>query len=65
MNSDKAAVFSQAWATNGPELVERLKHNIFTPKKVRVNVKAISRHLYALCLIILHMSIIKTNLSSY
>lgn len=36
MSSDKAEIFSQAWATNGPALVERLKHNIFTPKKVRL-----------------------------
>lgn len=34
MSSDKAEIFSQAWATNGPELVDRLKQNIFTPKKV-------------------------------
>uniref|UniRef100_A0A3Q3WXG3 COMM domain-containing protein n=1 Tax=Mola mola TaxID=94237 RepID=A0A3Q3WXG3_MOLML len=34
MNSDKAEMFSQTWATSGPELVERLKHSIFTPKKL-------------------------------
>lgn len=34
MNSDKAEIFSQMWATVGPELVEKLKHNIFSPKKV-------------------------------
>lgn len=34
MSSDKAEIFSQAWATNGPALVERLKHSIFTPKKL-------------------------------
>lgn len=34
MNSDKAEIFSQTWATTGPELVEKLKHNIFSPKKV-------------------------------
>ncbi|TNM89924.1 hypothetical protein fugu_004158 [Takifugu bimaculatus] len=34
MNSDKAEIFSQAWAKNGHELVERLKLSIFTPKKL-------------------------------
>lgn len=34
LNPDKAEVFSHTWATAGPELVERLKHNIFTPKKL-------------------------------
>lgn len=34
LNSDKAEMFSQTWATAGPELVERLKHNIFAPKKL-------------------------------
>ncbi|XP_062237667.1 COMM domain-containing protein 10 isoform X2 [Platichthys flesus] len=34
LNPDKAEVFSQAWATAGPELVEKLKHNIFAPKKL-------------------------------
>lgn len=34
MNSDKAEIFSQTWATVGPELVEKLKHSIFSPKKV-------------------------------
>ncbi|XP_040897329.1 COMM domain-containing protein 10 [Toxotes jaculatrix] len=32
LNPDKAEVFSQTWATTGPELVEKLKHNIFAPK---------------------------------
>ncbi|KAM9858736.1 COMM domain-containing protein 10 isoform 3-T3 [Aulostomus maculatus] len=34
LNPDKAEVFSQTWATSGPELVEGLKHNIFAPKKL-------------------------------
>lgn len=34
LDSDKAEIFSQIWATAGPELVEKLKHNIFSPKKV-------------------------------
>ncbi|XP_043966202.1 COMM domain-containing protein 10 [Gambusia affinis] len=34
LNSDKAEVFSQAWASAGPELVEKLKRNIFAPKKL-------------------------------
>ncbi|XP_060927495.1 COMM domain-containing protein 10 [Limanda limanda] len=34
LNPDKAEVFSQAWATAGPELVEKLKLNIFAPKKL-------------------------------
>ncbi|XP_053181289.1 COMM domain-containing protein 10 [Scomber japonicus] len=34
LNPDKAEVFSQTWATSGPELVDRLKHNIFAPKKL-------------------------------
>ncbi|XP_070760772.1 COMM domain-containing protein 10 [Enoplosus armatus] len=34
LNPDKAEMFSQTWATAGPELVERLKHNIFSPKKL-------------------------------
>uniref|UniRef100_A0A4W6CF83 COMM domain containing 10 n=1 Tax=Lates calcarifer TaxID=8187 RepID=A0A4W6CF83_LATCA len=34
LNPDKAEVFSQTWATAGPELVEKLKHNIFAPKKL-------------------------------
>lgn len=37
MQSDKAEIFSQTWATVGPELVEKLKHNIFSPKKVRLH----------------------------
>ncbi|XP_061529385.1 COMM domain-containing protein 10 isoform X2 [Phycodurus eques] len=36
MNLDKAEVFSQTWSTSGPQLVDRLKHNIFAPKKFRV-----------------------------
>lgn len=47
MSSDKAEIFSQAWATNGPELVERLKHNIFTPKKVRLIYEDINKHWYS------------------
>ncbi|XP_041643890.1 COMM domain-containing protein 10 isoform X1 [Cheilinus undulatus] len=34
LNPDKAEMFSQTWATAGPELVEKLKHNIFAPKKL-------------------------------
>ncbi|KAM8864923.1 COMM domain-containing protein 10 isoform 1-T1 [Synchiropus picturatus] len=34
LNPDKAEVFAQTWATSGPELVERLKQNIFAPKKL-------------------------------
>ncbi|XP_023120241.1 COMM domain-containing protein 10 [Amphiprion ocellaris] len=34
LSPDKAEVFSQTWATAGPELVERLKRNIFAPKKL-------------------------------
>uniref|UniRef100_A0A1A8PJU2 COMM domain containing 10 n=1 Tax=Nothobranchius rachovii TaxID=451742 RepID=A0A1A8PJU2_9TELE len=34
LNPEKAEVFSQSWATAGPELVEKLKHNIFAPKKL-------------------------------
>ncbi|XP_071339398.1 COMM domain-containing protein 10 isoform X2 [Trachinotus anak] len=34
LNPDKAEVFSQTWATAGPELVEKLKHNIFAPNKL-------------------------------
>ncbi|XP_068995112.1 COMM domain-containing protein 10 isoform X2 [Embiotoca jacksoni] len=34
LNADKAEMFSQAWATAGPELVEKLKRNIFAPKKL-------------------------------
>lgn len=49
MSSDKAEIFSQAWATNGPELVDRLKQNIFTPKKVKVIYGDISNHLYSSC----------------
>nr|XP_057926266.1 COMM domain-containing protein 10 isoform X4 [Doryrhamphus excisus] len=33
VNPDKADVFSQTWSTSGPELVDRLKRNIFAPKK--------------------------------
>lgn len=35
MESDKAEIFFQTWATVGPELVEKLKLNIFSPKKVK------------------------------
>ncbi|XP_029960865.1 COMM domain-containing protein 10 [Salarias fasciatus] len=34
LNPDKVEVFSQTWATAGPELVEKLKQNIFSPKKL-------------------------------
>nr|XP_057926264.1 COMM domain-containing protein 10 isoform X2 [Doryrhamphus excisus] len=34
VNPDKADVFSQTWSTSGPELVDRLKRNIFAPKKL-------------------------------
>ncbi|XP_061784646.1 COMM domain-containing protein 10 isoform X2 [Nerophis lumbriciformis] len=34
VNPEKAEVFSQTWSTSGPELVDRLKHNIFAPKKL-------------------------------
>lgn len=34
LSPDKAEVFSQTWATAGPELVERLKQSIFSPKKL-------------------------------
>ncbi|XP_059193191.1 COMM domain-containing protein 10 isoform X1 [Centropristis striata] len=34
LNPDKAEVFSQTWATAGPELVEKLKHSTFAPKKL-------------------------------
>ncbi|KAG8011788.1 AP-3 complex subunit sigma-1, partial [Nibea albiflora] len=33
LNPDKAEMLAQTWATSGPELVERLKHNVFAPKK--------------------------------
>lgn len=38
MESDKAEIFAQTWATVGPELVEKLKHNIFSPKKVKQHI---------------------------
>ncbi|XP_033947542.1 COMM domain-containing protein 10 [Pseudochaenichthys georgianus] len=34
LDPDKAEAFSQAWATAGPELVEKLKHSTFAPKKL-------------------------------
>ncbi|XP_026198021.1 COMM domain-containing protein 10 [Anabas testudineus] len=34
LNPDKAEVFSQIWATTGPELVEKLKQSIFAPSKL-------------------------------
>ncbi|XP_067377794.1 COMM domain-containing protein 10 [Channa argus] len=34
LNPDKAEVFSKIWATAAPELVEKLKHNIFAPRKL-------------------------------
>ncbi|XP_015232604.1 COMM domain-containing protein 10 [Cyprinodon tularosa] len=34
LNPDKAEVFSQSWASAGPELVEKLKRNTFAPKKL-------------------------------
>lgn len=36
LSPEKAEMFSQTWATAGPELVEKLKQNIFAPKKVRL-----------------------------
>lgn len=36
LNPDKAEMLAQTWATSGPELVERLKHNVFAPKKVKL-----------------------------
>lgn len=38
MESDRAEIFSQTWASVGPELVEKLKSNIFSPKKVRLHI---------------------------
>ncbi|TMS03233.1 COMM domain-containing protein 10 [Larimichthys crocea] len=35
LNPDKAEMLAQTWATSGPELVERLKHNVFAPKKAQ------------------------------
>lgn len=49
MSSEKAEIFSQAWATNGPELVERVKLNIFTPKKVRPIYKDSNKSWYSSC----------------
>lgn len=34
LNSDKAEVFAHTWATSGPELIDRLKQNLFAPKKL-------------------------------
>ncbi|KAM3868042.1 COMM domain-containing protein 10 [Diretmus argenteus] len=34
VSPDKAEVFSQTWATTGPEMVERLRHSIFAQKKL-------------------------------
>ncbi|XP_070820051.1 COMM domain-containing protein 10 [Chaetodon auriga] len=34
LNPDKAEMFAQTWATAGSELVERLKQNVFAPKKL-------------------------------
>ncbi|CAJ1069090.1 COMM domain-containing protein 10 isoform X1 [Xyrichtys novacula] len=34
LDPDKAEMFSQTWATAGPELVEKLKQNMFAPKKL-------------------------------
>ncbi|KAM4576512.1 COMM domain-containing protein 10 [Odontesthes bonariensis] len=34
LNPEKAELFSQTWATAGPELVEKLKRNIFASKKL-------------------------------
>ncbi|TNN29103.1 COMM domain-containing protein 10 [Liparis tanakae] len=33
LDPDKAEVFSRRWAAAGPELVEKLKHSTFAPKK--------------------------------
>lgn len=38
LTPEKAEVFSQTWATTGPELVEKLKCNLFAPKKVQSKV---------------------------
>ncbi|KAM9742965.1 COMM domain-containing protein 10 isoform 2-T3 [Menidia menidia] len=34
LSPEKAEVFSQTWAAAGPELLEKLKRNIFAPKKL-------------------------------
>ncbi|CAL8249213.1 unnamed protein product [Merluccius merluccius] len=34
LSQEKAEVFSQTWASAGPELVEKLRQNIFAPKKL-------------------------------
>uniref|UniRef100_A0A3P9JCE8 COMM domain containing 10 n=1 Tax=Oryzias latipes TaxID=8090 RepID=A0A3P9JCE8_ORYLA len=34
VSPEKAEVFAQAWATAGPDLLEKLKRNIFAPKKL-------------------------------
>ncbi|RVE67997.1 hypothetical protein OJAV_G00087560 [Oryzias javanicus] len=34
VSPEKAEVLAQAWATAGPDLVEKLKRNIFAPKKL-------------------------------
>ncbi|KAG7281501.1 hypothetical protein CRUP_012444 [Coryphaenoides rupestris] len=34
LTQEKAEVFSQTWASAGPELVEKLKQTIFAPKKL-------------------------------
>ncbi|XP_047448641.1 COMM domain-containing protein 10 [Mugil cephalus] len=34
LTPEKAEVFSQTWATAGPDLVEKLKRSIFAPKKL-------------------------------
>lgn len=34
LTQEKAEVFSQTWASAGPELVEKLRQTIFAPKKL-------------------------------
>ncbi|KAM9394412.1 COMM domain-containing protein 10 [Pholidichthys leucotaenia] len=34
LSPEKAQVFSQSWAAAGPELVDKLRRNIFAPKKL-------------------------------
>ncbi|KAI2661928.1 COMM domain-containing protein 10 [Labeo rohita] len=34
VESEKAEVFSQVWASAGPDVVEKIRHGIFAPKKL-------------------------------
>jgi hypothetical protein len=34
VSPEKAEVFTQTWATAGPELVDKLRQTVFAPKKV-------------------------------